>query len=151
MQLGRVEIPAERASDQGAEQNAKPIQSPVWQLSPLAADHAPRAEGKVDAAISERADRSHRKKARAAIVGSKIGAVCEREAETDDNPAHRSSRIAIGGAQPAEERRRSVGAAHDRLAEGKEERAEKRANDQRAAVKQGRRAGRAQDQGRDQD
>ena len=137
--------PATRA----AEQNAERVQSPVWQLSPLAADHASRAECEVDTAISERANRGHYEKARAAVVGREIGAISERKAKPDNKPAHRSSRIAIGGSQPPEERRRPIGAADDRLAEGKEERAEKRADDQRAAVKQERRAGRAQDQGRD--
>ena len=133
MQLGRVEIPAERAGDQAAEQNAQRVKSPALQLSPLAADHAPCVEGEVDAAVTERADRGHREKARAAVVSRQIGAVGEREAEPDDKPAHGSSRIAIGALKPAEEGRRSVGAADDRLPERKEERAAKRANKQRAA------------------
>ena len=96
VQLGRVEIPAERAPDQAAKQNAQRVEPPAWQLLPLAADHASCVEGEVDAAVAERADRGHREKARAAIVSRQIGAVSEREAETDDKPAHGPSRIAIG-------------------------------------------------------
>ncbi len=148
MNLGRVEIPAERAGDQAAEQNAKRIQPPALQLSPLAADHASCVESEIDAAVAERADRSHREKARAAVVGSKIGAIGEREAEPGDKPAHGPTWITVGGAQPSEERGRPIRAADNRLPERKKERAEKRANKQRAAVKNRRRAGRAQDESR---
>jgi hypothetical protein len=125
--LGRVEIPAERAGDQGAEQNAQRVESPALQLSPLAADHAPRVEGEVDAAVTERADHGHREKARSPAVSREIGAVREREAEPGDKPARGSARIEIGVPKPTEEGRRPVGAANDRLPEWKEERAAKRA------------------------
>ena len=113
------------------------------QLRPFAADHASRVEGKVDAAVTESADRGHREKARAAIVGGEIGAIGECEAKPDDEPAHGSARISIGRSQPPEERGRSVSAANDRLPQREEERAKKRADNKRAAIEKSGRAGHA--------
>src|SRR6185312_8112841 len=85
-------------------------------------------------------------KARAPVMGREIGAIGEHKAKPDDKPAHGSSRIAIGASQPPEERRRTVGAAYNGLAERKKDRAEKRTNHQRAALEKRRSAGRAKDQ-----
>ena len=150
MKLGRVEIPSERAGDQAAEQDAERVEPPALQLPPLALDDAPGVEAEIDAAVAERPDRGHRQKALAAVVSRKVRAVGEREAEARDNPARRPARIAIGGLETAEERRRPVGAADDRLGQRKGERAAERADEERVAVEDRRRAGRAQDEGGDE-
>ncbi len=150
LELGRVEIPSERAGDEGAEENAQRIETPAWQFRPPAAQNAPAVENEIDAAVSKRADRGHHKKARSPVMGGKIDEIGERQAKADNRPAREASRIVIGAAEPAEERRRAVGAAEDRRAQGKKERSAKRADDQHAAPEDRLRARRAQDEGGDQ-
>ena len=150
LELGRVEIPSERAGDERAEQEPERIEPPAWQLRPPAAQNAPAVEGEIDAAVSKRADRRHRKKARSPVIGGKIDEIGERQAKPDNRPAREASRIAIGAPEPAEERRRAVGAAEDRRAQGKKERAAERADDQHAAPEDRLRARRAQNEGGDQ-
>ena len=49
-----------------------------------------RRRSQIDAAVAERADSGHRQKARAAVVGRKIGAISERQAQPGDDAARRS-------------------------------------------------------------
>ena len=83
-------------------------------------------------------------------MGREICAIGKREAEPDDKPTHRAARIAVGGAQPAEERRRPISAADNRLPERKKQRADQRTEEQRATVKNRPSAGGAKDQRRDE-
>ena len=150
LKLGRVEIPSERAGDEASEQEPERIEPPARQLRPPAAQNAPAVEAEIDAAVSKRADRGHRKEARSSVIGGKIDEIGEREAKADNRPPREASRIAIGAPEPAEERRRAVGAAEDRRAQGKKKRAAEWADDQHAAAQDRLRAPRAQDEGGDQ-
>ena len=105
---------------------AERVEPPALQPLALAERDARGVESEVDAAVGERPDREHREKPRASAEGGEIGLIGERKAQTGDEAAHRGARIAIGGSEAAEERRRSVGAADDGHAERKEQRAEER-------------------------
>ena len=143
--LRRVEIPAERAGDEAAEQNAKRIEPPGLQLARARPRRcAPRRRR--DRRRHRRARRrgtSHRNRAPPPASlrprGQRPGG-----ADPDDDAPRIGARIAIVLAQAAEERRRAVGAADDRLDQRKGERASQRRQQQRVVSDEGDEGGLAQ-------
>ncbi len=117
----------------------------------LADRDAPGVEGEIDAAVAQGPDSEHREKAVAAVIGGEVGVIGERETQPGDDAPHGRPQVAIGGAKPAEEGRRSIGAADDGHGEREQERAKQRARDERVSADQRRDARRAQDEGRDED
>ncbi len=90
LELGGIEIPAERARDERAEGRAKRIEAPALQFGPLS-DADPRGvEAEVDARVAERADRGHGEEARPAVVGGEVRRVGEREPKAGDDSARRA-------------------------------------------------------------
>ena len=86
MQLGSVEIPAERAGDETAEHGAERIKPPRLQLRALAARTRRSVESKVDAGIGQRADGERDEETRAAVRGREIDGIGERAAEPTTAP-----------------------------------------------------------------
>ena len=136
-ELGRVEIPSERAGDQAAEQKAQRIEAPALQLQPLALRDASRrrkpnrrrhSRARRSRPSPESARRRHRPRDRR---GTRA-----RGRDRRQRPRARPSRIAIGAPEPAEERRRSVGAADDRR--GRAERGARRRAGRRRARRRSR-------------
>ena len=117
--LRRVEIPAKRAGDDSPEQQPEAVKAPCLQRAALARRDARRVESEIDAAIGERADNEHRKKAGAAARLAQARRQSPRAADSGDDSSRVGARIAIVFGEPSKERRRAVGAADDRLDERK--------------------------------
>ena len=65
-------------------------------LPPLALNDAPGVKDEIDAAVAQPPDSGHRQKAHAAVVSGKAGEIGERQAETGDDPARWTARVAVG-------------------------------------------------------
>ena len=142
--LRRVEIPAERAGDEAAEQRAEPVDARALHAPALAVDDPRQVEQRVDAGVSESADDEGPAEARQRIGVDEIADIGPPAAAADDDSARPGAQIAIGGAQAADERRRAVGRADQRLRQREGDRAGDRRDDARVGEREGDHAADAQ-------